>query len=441
MSAAYSHSAAIADINGDGNPDIYVGNIYSAGQVPPYLLLGDGGTSMIVSENLPIGVAPLSGATYTASLLLDVDNDGSPDLVLGSGGDSRDESLILFNDGTGDFSKRVAGRLPPGLFGTNTINLSFAAIDINGDGFTDLLVSQTQKVPFYLGGAIQVLVNDQHGGFIDETSTFLPTAVNLTGPWYQFLRVIDLNGDGVPDFYAQGVFGSVPESGSNVFAWVSDGSGHYVPVDGSVINNNNPFMVVFADLNLDGLPDLINIWSDQSGQIHWQTFFNATPKAPPSSTAQVVEYYNASQDHYFMTWVPDEIAKLDAGTTIKGWARTGNSFQTYTTAQFGTSPICRFYIPPVLGDSHFYGRGTAECNATAQKNPSFILEDPAFMQMFLPTLGVCPANTTEVYRVFDNRPDANHRYMTDKTVRDQMVAKGWIAEGDGPNLVVMCAPS
>jgi len=53
---------------------------------------------------------------------------------------------------------------------------------------------------------------------------------------------------------------------------------------------------------------------------------------------------------------------------------------------------------------------------------------------------VCPPNATEVYRVFDNRPDANHRYMTDKAVRDQMVAKGWLAEGDGPNMVVMCAP-
>jgi len=62
------------------------------------------------------------------------------------------------------------------------------------------------------------------------------------------------------------------------------------------------------------------------------------------------------------------------------------------------------------------------------------------MQMFLPTAGVCPPNATEVYRVFDNRPDANHRYMTDKAVRDQMVAKGWLAEGDGPNMVVMCAP-
>src|SRR5262249_36077446 len=110
------------------------------------------------------------------------------------------------------------------------------------------------------------------------------------------------------------------------------------------------------------------------------------------------------------------------------------------TAQVGSSPVCRFYIPPDLGDSHFFGRGTAECNSTGHKNPSFVLEDATFMQMYLPIGGVCPPNTLEVYRAFDNRPDANHRYMTDKAVRDQMVAKGWIAEGDGPNLVVMCAP-
>jgi len=141
-----------------------------------------------------------------------------------------------------------------------------------------------------------------------------------------------------------------------------------------------------------------------------------------------------------MTWIANEIAILDAGVQIKGWARTGYSFNTYSMPQVGTSPVCRFYIPPELGDSHFYGRGTAECNATGQNHPTFVLEDPDFMNMILPVAGVCPAGTTNVYRVFDGRPDANHRYMTDKAIRDQMVAKGWIAEGDGPDLVVMCAP-
>ncbi|MEO5700696.1 MAG: choice-of-anchor Q domain-containing protein, partial [Casimicrobiaceae bacterium] len=154
----------------------------------------------------------------------------------------------------------------------------------------------------------------------------------------------------------------------------------------------------------------------------------------------VVEYYNASLDHYFITYVPGEIATLDAGIAIKGWVRTGYTFTAYRTAQAGTSPVCRFYIPPASGDSHFFGRGTAECDATGQRNPTFVLEDPAFMHMFLPLAGTCPAGTRPIYRVFSNRPDANHRYMTDGAVRDAMVATGWLAEGDGPDLVVMCAP-
>lgn len=160
---------------------------------------------------------------------------------------------------------------------------------------------------------------------------------------------------------------------------------------------------------------------------------------PGPTFVPVIEFYNATLDHYFITWMTNEIRDLDTGVH-PGWARTGNAFKAYATPQTGTSPVCRFYIPPALGDSHFFGRGQKECDDTATKFPTFDVEDPAFMQMYLPVAGVCPANTTEVYRVFSNRSDANHRYMTDKAVRQTMVDRGWLPEGDGPNLVVMCAP-
>jgi hypothetical protein len=163
-------------------------------------------------------------------------------------------------------------------------------------------------------------------------------------------------------------------------------------------------------------------------------------KSAAAAPVTVVEYYNQALDHYFITWVPAEQVNLDAGNTPTRWTRTGYTFKAYTVPQAGASPVCRYYIPPNLGDSHFFGRGTQECNATGQANPSFTLESPDFMQMFLPSAGTCPAGTTNVYRVFSNRPDANHRYMTDPAVRTQMVARGWLVEGDGPDAVVMCAP-
>jgi hypothetical protein len=160
--------------------------------------------------------------------------------------------------------------------------------------------------------------------------------------------------------------------------------------------------------------------------------------SPPPVT--VVEFYNASLDHYFITYVTEEIAKLDNGT-FKGWTRTGLSFNAYATTQSGTSAVCRIYIPPGKGDGHFFGRDANECNGTMTKNPTFILESSAFLYLYPPTLGNCAAGQVPVYRVFSNRADANHRYTTSRAVRDQMVGKGWLAEGDGADIVVMCGPS
>jgi hypothetical protein len=159
-----------------------------------------------------------------------------------------------------------------------------------------------------------------------------------------------------------------------------------------------------------------------------------------AATIDAVEYYNPGLDHYFVSWMGNEMAILDAGLKSHGWTRTGRQIRTWPTAQPGASPLCRYYIPPDKGNSHFYGRGSDECARTGAANPSFVLEDPAFMYMVLPVAGTCPASTTPVYRVFSNRSDANHRYTTDPAVRDAMVAQGWLAEGDGPDRVVMCAP-
>jgi serine protease len=183
-------------------------------------------------------------------------------------------------------------------------------------------------------------------------------------------------------------------------------------------------------------------WICGAGIVDANAAVRAAAALAPSTlaTVDVVEFYNAVLDHYFITWVPAEIASLDAGDTPTRWTRTGYGFKAGTTTGTTTSPVCRFYIPPAKGDSHFFGRGSTECSATATNNPTFVLEAAAFMQMTLPAAGACPAGTTPIYRVFSDRADANHRYMTDPNVRNQMVAKGWIAEGEGPDFVAMCAP-
>jgi hypothetical protein len=163
--------------------------------------------------------------------------------------------------------------------------------------------------------------------------------------------------------------------------------------------------------------------------------------ATTAPKVDVIEFYHAGQDHYFISSLQPDIDALDSGR-FAGWVRTGLTFKAYPQATLGASPVCRFYIPPALGDSHFYSGSPVECAETQAKFPLFVEESPNVMYVDLPdtTSGACPAGAIAVYRVWDNRTDSNHRYTTDAAIRAQMVAKGWIAEGYGPNQVIMCSP-
>jgi hypothetical protein len=163
--------------------------------------------------------------------------------------------------------------------------------------------------------------------------------------------------------------------------------------------------------------------------------FNAASVPVPA-----VEYYNASQDHYFITASAPEIADLDDGVH-PGWARTGQSFNVYALSVAGTNPVCRFYIPPAYGDSHFYSASPSECAQVQATYPAFQYESPSVFYVAVPdqVTGACPAATIPVYRLWDDRADTNHRYTTNSQTKQQMVAAGWIAEGYGPSQVIMCA--
>ena len=132
-----------------------------------------------------------------------------------------------------------------------------------------------------------------------------------------------------------------------------------------------------------------------------------------TATVNVVEFYQPSRDHYFMSASAAEIADLDTGVH-PGWTRTGFSFKGYPTTAGGGSPVCRFYIPPANGDSHFYSASPVECAQVQAKFPAFAYEAPNVFYIGLPDLvsGACAAGTIPVYRVWDDRVDTNHRYTT-----------------------------
>src|SRR5437870_2195539 len=91
--------------------------------------------------------------------------------------------------------------------------------------------------------------------------------------------------------------------------------------------------------------------------------------AAAANSIPVIEYYNPSLDHYFVTATANEIAALDSGQTV-GWKRTGYSFQALDAPTNATTPVCRIYLPPGMGDSHFYSASPGECDAVTQSLPA-----------------------------------------------------------------------
>jgi len=166
--------------------------------------------------------------------------------------------------------------------------------------------------------------------------------------------------------------------------------------------------------------------------------------APASQALEVVEYYHAGLDHYFMTADPSEIDALDTGA-LQGWARTGKAFvaRSPDSTDANLSPVCRFYGLPAAGlDSHFYSGSPIECNEVfARFASSWVLESSDVFRIRMPdaATGSCPDATTAIYRLYNNRSDANHRYTDDPGVVAAMVAQGYILEGYGAHGVALCA--
>ena len=83
---------------------------------------------------------------------------------------------------------------------------------------------------------------------------------------------------------------------------------------------------------------------------------SATGAYAQAGLVDVVEYYNADLDHFFITATPAEQAAVDAGAA-GAWHRTGNTFATG-----GPDQVCRFYGSVSPGpNSHFYTVIEAEC--------------------------------------------------------------------------------
>lgn len=189
---------AKADVDKDGREDLFIGG--ALGQAGRILCSTQSG-----QYRPRINLTFEKDAIHedTAAEFADIDNDGDMDLYVGSGGyeaetDSILEDRIYINDGKGNFSRKD-NALPVFRISSSCVK----AKDFDNDGDQDFFVGG-RVIPgkYPLAPESKLLINDGKGNFTDATSVVAPSLKN-TGMVTDAVW-IDLNKDKKDDLIIVG---------------------------------------------------------------------------------------------------------------------------------------------------------------------------------------------------------------------------------------------
>jgi hypothetical protein len=303
----YPWKMAIADIDGDGAPDLVltdVGSTSSADGRAVWMLRQDlTNRGRFLAPQRLMSIDSASTIPYDVAIG-DVNGDGAPDVVVASSIAPGRGATLLPQDAAHRGTFLVPALIP--LPGDAT---AVALGDLNGDGRADLVfrmfLSQTSYVPSTALGVVYqqaggtlaaaVSLSPQTGlntayltvtdynadGVRDVVEFFTPSstdyqakittllqapvgtfaAVNTSLAWVKGIDdgvAADLNGDGRPDFASVGFYpeGSPSYINSSLNVFLQDGSGGFNPA-ASIAMPIAASRLAAADVNGDGLTDLV----------------------------------------------------------------------------------------------------------------------------------------------------------------------------------------
>src|SRR5690242_1495890 len=226
-----TNEVVAADVNGDGILDLVVCNINGPGYIGVYLGVAPGGT-FGARADYPVATSPMS------IQVADLDQDGKPDIVVGSRGLAGIQ--VLRGVGGGAFG-------PATSFVTGTRPYEIALGDFNHDGVTDVAMADNDvpSLHIMLGG------RDSTTGHWD--GTFTPS-VYPTSDLPLGIITGDFNEDGITDIV-------VTEYNANTVALFlgngSNGAGDgtfqsAVHISAGIV----PYDLATGDFNHDGHLDL-----------------------------------------------------------------------------------------------------------------------------------------------------------------------------------------
>lgn len=238
---------AVADVNGDGLDDFYVGG--AKGQSGAFFLQKPDGQFEEITNPM---FAQLAKAEDVVAEFADFNGDGFSDLFVGSGGNEYESGnlfnfdRIFFGDGSGNFRFSM-NSLPP--IGENTSCI--AIYDVNGDGDLDVFVGSSVKTGDYgASPKSSLLINQGNGQFRDETESWFGSEAEIgmvnTATW------ADLNGDGNAELIFSGDW-----QGVRVFELSPEKKLSEIKPQGLEFSAGWINTIKVADINGDGRLDIL----------------------------------------------------------------------------------------------------------------------------------------------------------------------------------------